>query len=77
MLIFLMPPQWDDLSSSTRQLWSKLGWTAENWETGDGVETEGMAWNDLTEEQQQAALELSFDEAEWDDDDDGLDFHRE
>jgi hypothetical protein len=61
--------QWGDLSDEDRVMWETLGWSADNWESGD-VETEGMAWNDLSADQKQAALQLSFDEDLWDEHDD-------
>jgi hypothetical protein len=69
--------QWDDLNEASQTVWAKLGWSAENWASGDGVATERMAWNDLSAEQKQAALELSYDERLWDDESDNGGSHYE
>ena len=48
-----------------------LGWDETKWENGwespeEAPETEGLYWNDMTEEQQAAATELCYFEYLWD-----------
>ena len=58
--------EWSDLSPKQQELWGVLDWTAENWATGDGVETENLSWHALSQAQRDAAEELGLAQDTWD-----------
>jgi len=58
--------EWDDLSADKQKLWGVLGWTAENWATGDGVESENLSWSEMSAEQIEAAEGLGLSADVWD-----------
>lgn len=65
--------EWTDLPEENQHSWAMLGWNADNWATGEGVEAEGLAWGQLSQEQREAAEHLGFSQDTWDDWSDLLD----
>ncbi len=57
---------WDDLKYSEMRLWGILGWDAESWEgTTDAPESDTKPWDELTEEEQEAATQLGYTDETW------------
>jgi hypothetical protein len=57
---------WSKLSSTEQQLWSRLGWTQDRWDSDKAPSSESKSWNDLTKTEKRAASRLGFDERNWD-----------
>lgn len=52
---------------ATRALWSSLGWTKSTWANGPNPPSDSLDWEDLSDEEQQAASMLGYTEQTWDD----------
>ncbi|NEN96398.1 MAG: hypothetical protein F6K50_12900, partial [Moorea sp. SIO3I7] len=59
---------WDELSPYIQSLWAILGWNNANWEGPKSAypASEYKTWDELTPEEQQAAKELGYIKAIWD-----------
>ena len=54
------------MTPKQRALWTQLGWTKDNWATGQGAWSESRDWKQLPPDALAAAKQLGFDEQSWD-----------
>ena len=66
---------WDDMAPATRELWAVLGWSSINWARGPNPPSDDLDWEELSEEEQQAASMLGYTEDTWDDESFGNPFN--
>merc|ERR1712086_25105 len=57
---------WEHLTPDIQDDYNNLGWNEDNWETSENVRTMGTPWNDLTDDERDAAVRIGYDSAFWD-----------
>ena len=59
---------WSSMSSSERQLWSKLGWTQSRWDSDSpkvAPASDSRSWAELSSGEKNAASQLGFSSKNW------------
>ena len=58
---------WEDMSKAEQDLWGVLGWTEASWnEEEKPPASEDKYWNQLSDEEREAAAKLSYTKESWD-----------
>ncbi len=58
---------WTDMNGAEQKLWAVLGWDASSWEEEtDAPDSSEEYWEDLTDEQRDAAQQLGYTQELWD-----------
>ncbi len=56
---------WADLSSKEKELWTLLGWQQDKGDRNEASSSADKVWNDLNQQEQNAAMNLGFSEDLW------------
>jgi hypothetical protein len=56
---------WDELSDPEKKAFETLGWSSDNWNSGNAASS-SKDWSDLTRNERNAAQALGYNEKNWD-----------